>query len=330
MASMVSRASDDSPLPAYMTPVIIIISMPLIESVSTSVPGGSWICSASASAWRTTANAETRIAAKSQPSMRPNQARFPRSASQRSPSTRNSTVVARLAASGHSRRIRATTREVTGDRRPDGSMELQEMGVVGSPEAPLESQSLVELGGGRVLGAQAEPIEPTARRGQHMLDQPPGDAGSPVVREHVQMGHPADAGRPRVGINVEPTRADQAAFHPGGEQDLAGPVESIRPVRPLVGEPAHEPVSGALALGDHGVEEIRRRLCEALDLDAARAQTHTPSTAVRSLCASPVLRVPAGSMSIIRHSPVADGLCSTPLGTTNISPARSATSPSRR
>src|SRR5262245_44484304 len=214
--------------------------------------------------------------------------------------------------------------------RPDGSMELQEMGVVRGPEAPLKPESLVELSCGRILGAQAEPIEPTARRGQYMLDQAPADAGSPVVCEHVQMAHPADARRPRVGINVESTRADQAAFHPGCEQDLAGPVESIRPVRPLVGEPAHEPVAGALALGDHGVEEIRRRLCEALDLDSARAQTHTPSAAVRSLCASPVLRVPAGSMSIIRHSPVADGLCSTPLGTTHISPARSPPAPSRR
>src|SRR2546426_10339450 len=31
----VSRASDDSPWPAYMTAAIIIISMPLMESVST-------------------------------------------------------------------------------------------------------------------------------------------------------------------------------------------------------------------------------------------------------------------------------------------------------
>jgi hypothetical protein len=96
-----------------MTAAIIIISMPLIDSVSTSVPKGSWTCSASASAWRTTANAEARMAPKSQPSMRPNQARLLRSASQRSPSARNTTVVARLAASGHSRRIRATTDDVT-------------------------------------------------------------------------------------------------------------------------------------------------------------------------------------------------------------------------
>src|SRR5258708_6107487 len=38
MASMVSRASDDSPRPADMTAAIIIISMPPTQSVSTSVP----------------------------------------------------------------------------------------------------------------------------------------------------------------------------------------------------------------------------------------------------------------------------------------------------
>src|SRR5262245_44963793 len=127
----------------------------------------------------------------------------------------------------------------------------------------------------------------------------------------------------------EATLEPQALVEVGREQDLAGPVESIRPARPLVGELAHESASGALALGDRGVEEIRRRFDEAIDQDPARVYTHTSSAAVRSLCASPVLRVPAGSISIIRHSRVADGLCSTPRGTTNISPARSVTSPSR-
>src|SRR5262245_28265817 len=203
------------------------------------------------------------------------------------------------------------------------------MGVI-SRGAPLEAESLVELRGGWILSAQAEPLEATSRRVQHVLDQQPAHTEPPIRREHVQMTDSPDAVRLRVGIDVEPASADQPAGNPRREQGFARPVESIRPARPLVGEPAYEPVSGALALDDERVEQTRRHLREALDLDPARAQIHTLSAAVRSLGASPVLGVPAGSISIIRHSRIADGLCSTPRGTTNISPARSATSPSRR
>src|SRR5206468_3398609 len=212
------------------------------------------------------------------------------------------------------------------------STDLHEMRVIGSPDATLEPQLLVELGRRRVLRAQAKPLEPTPRRVQHPFDQSPADAQAPVVRQHVQMTDSADPRCRRIRIDVEPAGTDQAPIHPGREEGLAGTLEPIRPAGPLVGEPAHESVSGALALGDQGVEETRRRLGEALDLDTPRARhhTHTPSSAVRSLWASPVLTVPAGSISIMRHSRTAEGLCSTPRGTTNISPARRATSPSRR
>src|SRR2546426_11204573 len=71
-------------------------------TVSTSVPMGSPSCSARPSAWRTTANAETRIAPKSQPRMQANQTELERSASQRLPNARNIAVVAMLTDSGHS------------------------------------------------------------------------------------------------------------------------------------------------------------------------------------------------------------------------------------
>src|SRR5260370_38317831 len=58
----------------------------------------------------------------------------------------------------------------------------------------------------------------------------------------------------------------------------------------------------------------------AFDLDDGTSHTHTPSFAVSALRASPVLMVPAGSTSIILHSRCAIGLCSSPLGKTNISP----------
>jgi hypothetical protein len=99
---MVSRASEDPPWPVYMTAAIIIISMPLMESVSTSVPKGSPSRTARPSAWRTTANAETRIAAKSHPNREANQTGLERSASYPFPNTRKSAVVAMLTGSCHS------------------------------------------------------------------------------------------------------------------------------------------------------------------------------------------------------------------------------------
>jgi len=204
------------------------------------------------------------------------------------------------------------------------------MRMVRRPGASREPHPLVELGRLRILRAQTESPEPPSSRIDHPADELPADAEPPVCREHVQMTDPTDARGLRVGIDVEPAGTDQVTVDPRREQDFAGPVESILPARPLVGEPAYEAVSGALALGDEKVEQTRRHLREALDLDPARAHTHTLSAAVRSLGASPVLGVPAGSISIIRHSWIAEGLCSTPRRTTNISPARSATSPSRR
>ena len=204
------------------------------------------------------------------------------------------------------------------------------MRMVQSPGASREPHPLVELGRFRVPRAQTESPEPPSSRIDHSADELPTHTEPPVCREHVQMTDSPDAVRLRVGIDVESASADQTAVDPRREQGFAGPVKSILPARPLVGEPAYEPVSGALALGDERVEQTRRHLRETLDLDPARAHTHTLSAAVRSLGASPVLGVPAGSISIIRHSWIAEGLCSTPRGTTNISPARSVTSPSRR
>ena len=59
---MVSRPRAEPPAPKYITAAIIIISMPLMESVRTSVPRGSRTRSARPSAWRTTAKAEMAIA----------------------------------------------------------------------------------------------------------------------------------------------------------------------------------------------------------------------------------------------------------------------------
>src|SRR5258705_13238241 len=106
------------------------------------------------------------------------------------------------------------------------------------------------------------------------------------------MAHSAYARHRCIGIDVEPTGPDQAPFHPGREQGLAGTPEPVRPAGPLVGEPAHESVSGALALGDQRVEETRRRLGEALDLDTARARHHT--VGVTHACSAAFMPVSPG------------------------------------
>lgn len=62
----------------------------------------------------------------------------------------------------------------------------------------------------------------------------------------------------------------------------------------------------------------------------ARFQIHRSLTAVRSPPWSPVLRTPQGSTRSMRTSPSANGLCSTPRGTTYISPGPRCTAPSRK
>jgi hypothetical protein len=56
--------------------------------------------------------------------------------------------------------------------------------------------------------------------------------------------------------------------------------------------------------------------------------SQTPFGAVRSPALLPVFRVPRGSTRSSLVSTIANGLCSTPLGTTNISPAFKSTAPS--
>ena len=63
---------------------------------------------------------------------------------------------------------------------------------------------------------------------------------------------------------------------------------------------------------------------------SADNQSHASEEAVWLLNTSPVFMVPAFSTTIALHSSVADVLCSAPLGTTNISPAPTETSPSRK
>ncbi len=99
---MVSRANVGLFSPVSMTAEIIITSMPMTESVSTSVPRGSPSLTARLSAWCTTAKAELMMTAKSQTSMKTNHSGFERSESQPLPKSRNKAVVAKATARSHS------------------------------------------------------------------------------------------------------------------------------------------------------------------------------------------------------------------------------------
>src|SRR5262249_30360089 len=83
---------------------IMMTSMPVAASVMMSVPRGSPSLMARLSPCRTSAKAESRMAAKSQATREETQNGFERSASQRGPNKRNSALVMKLTISGHSRR----------------------------------------------------------------------------------------------------------------------------------------------------------------------------------------------------------------------------------
>ncbi len=61
-----------------------------------------------------------------------------------------------------------------------------------------------------------------------------------------------------------------------------------------------------------------------------RRQTQASVGAVWSLTTAPVFTVPAVSTSMAWHSAVADVLCASPFGITNISPGPTETLPSRK
>ena len=90
----VSRPRVGLSAPVSITAEIMTTSMLMTDRVRMIVPKGSPRRIARASAWRTTPNASHAITAKSQVKSRPYQRRLDRSASQRLPNARKSSVVA--------------------------------------------------------------------------------------------------------------------------------------------------------------------------------------------------------------------------------------------
>ena len=92
---------------------------------------------------------------------------------------------------------------------------------------------------------------------EHCHDEPPAHPEPAVRRQHVQPTDATDVRR-RIGVDVEPTDADDAISDPGDEERLARPVEAIRAGRPLVDEPPHEARALPLAVREEDVEGLGR------------------------------------------------------------------------
>jgi len=128
-----------------------------------------------------------------------------------------------------------------------------------------KAEDLVEAGGRRVVRAQAQAIESTARRSDHLGNQLPAYSVAAHRRQHVQVTDPADPRVARVGIDVESAHAHESPGHPRAEQRLARPVEAVGPSGPLVDEAPDDPRSGFLAFDEQLANAVRRQLDQPLD-----------------------------------------------------------------
>src|SRR5262249_45827188 len=95
-------------------------------------------------------------------------------------------------------------------------------------------QRLVKACGRGVARAQTQRRKSAAGGGERLGHQRAGHAVPTRLDEHVEMAHTADALVARVWIDVEPAHAGQALSEPGAEERLAGPIEAVGAVVPLV------------------------------------------------------------------------------------------------
>src|SRR5262245_5658179 len=76
------------------------------------------------------------------------------------------------------------------------------------------------------------------------------------------------AANPRVagiGIDVEPAHGDETAGDRRGEESLAGTVEPVGLIRPVVDEAADDPRSGRLAVGEEVTDAVGGQVVKRLD-----------------------------------------------------------------
>jgi hypothetical protein len=136
------------------------------------------------------------------------------------------------------------------------------MRVVG---ARAKAQPLVEACRLGIGGAQAQALEPAARRLDDRFNQLLTDSQPPIRRQHVEVAHPADVRLGGVRIHVEAADADDVLAAAGREERLAGPVEAIRAAGPLISQPSNEAQAASLALGDQRRQAFGLQGAEAFD-----------------------------------------------------------------
>src|SRR5438132_14418977 len=106
---------------------------------------------------------------------------------------------------------------MTRPRSTRSSREVHHVRVLPRPIVRPKAEDLVEAGGRRVIRAQAQAIESTARGSDHLRNQLPAYSVAAHRRQHVQVTDPTDPRVARVGSDVESTHAHASPRHPRTE-----------------------------------------------------------------------------------------------------------------
>src|ERR1700733_3137581 len=213
-------------------------------------------------------------------------------------------------------------------------------GGVGSAPSLIQRAAAADEGDKRAATAdRLAPVDrrPASRLGALHRNDRPGRRGPKSVAAWSQLRIEAPVG------HALHCRAAARAAAVGGKRDRSGGRSSPRRRRHRIASPEAEHCSSTPHRGS-----VRDNLClNQVDHERSRGPelhpvnrretaggwsflrySQTSFGAVRSPPLLPVLSVPRGSTRSSLVSTIANGLCSTPLGTTNISPAFKSTAPS--
>lgn len=108
---------------------------------------------------------------------------------------------------------------------------------------PAESDRLVELGCLVSKRAQADTCEMRTRRAETRLNEVSPDLSAAVSRVHIEVSDPPDSSIIDEWIDVQATHTHDATLHRCDVKGLAGPVEPVRAISPLIDGPLHQSVS---------------------------------------------------------------------------------------
>lgn len=122
-----------------------------------------------------------------------------------------------------------------------------------------ETKSQVEPGS--VLGGRPKPHTREVNAG--LIDQsdqdPPTSSPTTLYWDHVDVTDPGHTRVVHVGVSIETTHADQPISDHCLDDDLAGGVETVRPIPPVVDQSLHEVEPLVQADADKPVDLIGQR-----------------------------------------------------------------------